>query len=66
MKFKNILLPLIALMFISVEAETLVDQDNAECKSLDFNNEERSFSKNFTGSFNGKKLNYKALSLIHI
>jgi len=60
MKFKNILLPLIALMFISVEAEPLVDQDNAECKSLDFNNEERSFSKNFTGSFNGKKLNYKA------
>jgi hypothetical protein len=47
-------------MFISVEAEPLVDQDNSECKSLDFNNEERSFSKNFTGSFNGKKLNYKA------
>jgi hypothetical protein len=55
MKFKNILLPLIALMFISVEAESLDDQDGAECKSSDFGNEERSFSKDFTGTFNGKK-----------
>jgi carboxypeptidase C (cathepsin A) len=57
---KNILLPLIILMIVAVDADTSDEKDDEACKSKNVVEMEREFTKNFSGTFNGKSLNYNA------
>ena len=47
-------------MIITVEAATSVEKDDGACKSTNVVEKEREFTKDFSGTFNGKRLNYKA------
>ena len=60
MNSKNILLPLIILMIVAVDADTSDEKDDEACKSKNVVEMEREFTKNFSGTFNGKSLNYNA------